>query len=156
MNHRISKKIYKRADSKLKSFIAANHDKRTTYDIAKGENILSGLERSIFIAKQNKWAKRINDIVDELKIEEQTMGEENISRNEYHWNLERCVTCLVDPPTLRELLNRRKENHATSIIVSTRNNKDLFKGDTSELSEELLNIPIFSWDKRNGTYITIE
>ena len=84
------------------------------------------------------------------------MSEENISRNEYHWNLERCVTCLADTPTLQELLNRRKENHATSIIVSTKNNKDLFKGDTSELSEELLNIPIFSWDKRNGTYITIE
>ncbi|WP_456110927.1 hypothetical protein [Roseburia inulinivorans] len=151
MNHRISKKIYKRADSKLKAFIAANHDKRTTYDIAKEENILSGLERSIFIAKQDKWAKRINGIVDELKTEEQT-----ISRNEYHWNLERCVTCLVDTPTLQELLNRRKENHATSIIVSTRNNKDLFKGDVSGLPEELLNIPIFSWNKRNGTYITIE
>lgn len=151
MNYRISKKIYKRADSKLKSFIAANHDKRTTYDIAIKENILSGLERSVFISKQDKWAKRINDIVDELKIEEQT-----ISRNEYHWNLERCVTCLVDPPTLQELLNRRKENHATSIIVSTKNNKDLFKGDISGLPEELLNIPIFSWDKRNGTYITIE
>lgn len=48
MNYRISKKIYKSADLKLKSFIAANHDKRTTYDIAKEENILSGLERSIF------------------------------------------------------------------------------------------------------------
>ena len=76
MNYRISKKIYKRADSKLKSFIAANHDKRTTYDIAKEENILSGLERSIFISIQDKWTKRINDIVDELKIEEQTMDEE--------------------------------------------------------------------------------
>jgi hypothetical protein len=73
MNHRISKKIYKRADLKLKSFIAASHDKRTTYDITKEENILSGLECSIFISKQNKWAKRINDIVDELKAEEQTM-----------------------------------------------------------------------------------
>lgn len=151
MNYRISKKIYKKADLKLKAFIAANHDKRTTYDIAKEENILSGSERSVFISKQNKWAKRINDIVDELKIEEQA-----ISKNEYHWNLERCVTCLADTPTLRELLNRRKENHATSIIVSTKNNKDLFKGDISELQEELLNIPIFSWDKRNGTYITIE
>lgn len=76
MNYRISKKIYKRADSKLKSFIAANHDKRITYDIAKEENILSGLERSIFIAKQNKWMKRINNIVDELKAEEQIMDEE--------------------------------------------------------------------------------
>lgn len=70
MNYRISKKIYKRADLKLKSFIAANHDKRTTYDIAKEENILSDLERSIFISKQDKWTKRINDIVDELKAEE--------------------------------------------------------------------------------------
>lgn len=156
MNHRISKKIYKRADSKLKAFIAANHDKRTTYDIAKTENILSGLERSVFISKQDKWTKRINDIVDELKIEEQTMSEENTSRNEYHWNLERCITCLADTPTLKELLNRRKENHAASIIVSTRNNKDLFKGDIYGLPEELLNIPIFSWNKRNGTYITIE
>ena len=76
MNYRISKKIYKRADSKLKSFIAANHDKLTTYDIAKEENILSGLERSIFISKQDKWTKRINDIVDELKAEERIMDEE--------------------------------------------------------------------------------
>ena len=71
MNYRISKKIYKRADSKLKSFIVTNHDKRTTYDIAKEENILSGLERSVFISKQNKWIKRINDIIDELKAEGQ-------------------------------------------------------------------------------------
>lgn len=71
MNYRISKKIYKRADSKLKSFIVTNHDKRTTYDIAKEENILSGLERSVFISKQNKWMKRINDIIDELKAEGQ-------------------------------------------------------------------------------------
>ena len=76
MNYRISKKIYRRADSKLKSFIAANHDKRTTYDIAKEENILSDLERNIFISKQDKWTKRINDIVDELKAEEQIMDKE--------------------------------------------------------------------------------
>ena len=59
MNYRISKKIYKRADFKLKLFIAANCDKRTTYDIAK----------------QDKWTKRINNIVDELKAEEQIMDE---------------------------------------------------------------------------------
>ena len=41
MNYRISKKIYKRADFKLKSFIAANHDKRTTYDIAKEEMLMN-------------------------------------------------------------------------------------------------------------------
>lgn len=98
------------------------------------------------------YRKYSQEELEEMK----TMCKKEISRNEYHWNLERCVTCLVDPPTLKELLNRRKENHATSIIVSTKNNKNLFKGDISGLPEELLNIPIFSWDKRNGTYITIE
>lgn len=61
---------------------------------------------------------------------------------------------MEEAPTLKELLNNRKENHATSIIVSTKD-KDLFKGDISELPEELLNIPIFAWDKRDGIYITI-
>lgn len=42
------------------------------------------------------------------------------------------------------------------LLFPQKNDKDLFKGDTSGLPEELLNIPIFSWDKRNGTYITIE
>jgi hypothetical protein len=42
----------------------------------KEENVLSGLEYSIFISKQDKWAKRINNIVDELKVEEQIMDEE--------------------------------------------------------------------------------
>lgn len=59
-------------------------------------------------------------------------------------------------PTLKELLDTRKENHATSIIISTTNEKDLFKDNISELSEELLNIRIFAWDKRDGSYITIE
>ena len=53
-------------------------------------------------------------------------------------------------PTLKELLDTRKTNHATSI------EKDLFKGNISELSEKLLNIPIFAWDKRDGIYITIK
>lgn len=61
---------------------------------------------------------------------------------------------MEEAPTLKELLSNRKENHATSIIVSTKD-KDLFKGDISELPEELLNIPIFAWDKRDGIYITI-
>lgn len=58
-------------------------------------------------------------------------------------------------PTLKELLNNRKENHANSIIVSTKN-KDLFKGDASEIPEALLNTQILAWDKRDGIYITIE
>ena len=59
-------------------------------------------------------------------------------------------------PTLKELLSNRKKNHANFIIVSTTKNKDLFKGDISELPEELLNIQIFTWDKKDGIYITIE
>lgn len=38
-------------------------------------------------------------------------------------------------PTLKELLDNRQKNHANSIIVSTNKNKDLFKGDMSELPE---------------------
>lgn len=64
-------------------------------------------------------------------------------------------TC-EEAPTLKELLNTRKKDHANSIIVSTIKDKDLFKGDVSELPEELLNISIFTWDKRDGIYITIE
>ena len=63
---------------------------------------------------------------------------------------------MEEVPTLKELLSTRKENHANLIIVSTNKNKDLFKGDVSELSEKLLNIRIFAWDKRDGIYITIE
>ncbi len=58
-------------------------------------------------------------------------------------------------PTLKELLDNRKASHATSIIVSTKNDKDLFKGNVSELPEALLNIPIYAWDKRDGIYITV-
>ena len=63
---------------------------------------------------------------------------------------------MKEAPTLKELINNRKENHANLIIVSTSKNKDLFKGDISELPEELLNIQIFAWDKKGEIYITIE
>lgn len=63
---------------------------------------------------------------------------------------------MEDAPTLKELLNNRKENHADFIVVSTNKGKDLFKGDVSKLPEELLNISIFAWDKRDGIDITIE
>lgn len=78
------------------------------------------------------------------------------STNEYYWNLEKCVSCNADTPTLKELLNHQKDNHATSIIISTTNKQDLFKGNISDIPEELLNLPIFEWDKRYGSYITIE
>lgn len=59
-------------------------------------------------------------------------------------------------PILKELLQHREENYATSIVISTKNDKDLFKGDISDVPEKLLNIQIFAWDKRAGIYITIE
>lgn len=62
---------------------------------------------------------------------------------------------MKEAPTLKELLSNRKESHATSIIVSTTKDKDLFKGDISKLPKALLNIQIFAWDKRDGIYITI-
>lgn len=63
---------------------------------------------------------------------------------------------MPEAPTLKNLLDTRKENHASSILVSTTNDKDLFKGKISELPEKLLNIHIFAWDKRDGIYITIQ
>lgn len=39
---------------------------------------------------------------------------------------------MEEAPTLKELLSNRKESHATSIIVSTTKDKDLFNGDISE------------------------
>lgn len=84
------------------------------------------------------------------------MYKKRISTNEYYLELEKCVSCMSETPTLQNLLDTRKENHATSIIVSTKNNKNLFKGDISGLPEELLNTPIFSWDKKEGIYISIE
>ena len=63
---------------------------------------------------------------------------------------------MTKAPTLKELLQYRKENYANLITVSTKKDKDLFKGDISELPKELLNIQIFAWDKRDGIYITIE
>ncbi|CBK95129.1 hypothetical protein ERE_33830 [Agathobacter rectalis M104/1] len=59
-------------------------------------------------------------------------------------------------PTLKELLQHRKEDYVTSIVVSTKNDKDLFKGNISDVPEKLLNLQIFAWDKRAGIYITIE
>lgn len=63
------------------------------------------------------------------------MYKKRISTNEYYLELEKCVSCMSETPTLQNLLDTRKENHATSIIVSTKNNKNLFKGDISGLPE---------------------
>lgn len=30
------------------------------------------------------------------------------SANEYYWNLERCISCIAETPTLKNLLDTRK------------------------------------------------
>ena len=63
-----------------------------------------------------------------------------------------------DTPDKLKLAHARNKvtiHTKTRGVVSTTKDKDLFKGDISELPEELLNIPIYAWDKRDGIYITI-
>ena len=70
MNKRIRNKIYKIAENKLDNFRTLHNDKRTYLQIAKGENVLSGLEKKIFIEKQNKIIRITNEILSEIKMEE--------------------------------------------------------------------------------------
>lgn len=73
MNKRIRNKIYKIAENKLDNFRTLYNDKRTYLQIAKGENILSGLEKKIFIEKQNKIIRITNEILSEIKMEENNL-----------------------------------------------------------------------------------
>ena len=70
MNKRIRNKIYKIAENKLDNFRTLYNDKRTYLQIEKEENVLSGLEKKIFIEKQNKIIRIINEILSEIKMEE--------------------------------------------------------------------------------------
>ena len=69
MNKRIYKKVYKRADEKLNSFIKRNKDKRTTLEVAKEEPVLSALEKRIFLKEQERQMKLFNEIKAELIAE---------------------------------------------------------------------------------------
>ena len=69
MNHRISNKIYKRAEGKLTAFKAEHHDIRPLPRIMNEENILSGLEKTICKGKWHKWGRMIQQICDELDAE---------------------------------------------------------------------------------------
>lgn len=66
MNKRIYKKIYKRADEKVTNFIKRNKDKRSTFEIAKEEPVLSALEKRIFLKEQERQIKLFNEIKAEL------------------------------------------------------------------------------------------
>lgn len=66
MNKRISKKIYKRATKKLKQYIQLHKDKRTTLEVEQSEHILLPLERNVFLSKQRKYMKLLNEIKNEL------------------------------------------------------------------------------------------
>lgn len=69
MNKRVCKKVYKRADKKLNDYIEQNKDKRSTFEVAKEEHILSTLERKVFLKVQERQIKLFNEIKTEL-IEE--------------------------------------------------------------------------------------
>ena len=73
MNKRIRNKIYQIAENKLDNFRTLYNDKRTYLQIAKEENVLSGLEKKIFIEKQNKIIRITNEILSEIKMEENNL-----------------------------------------------------------------------------------
>lgn len=66
MNKRISKKIYKRATKKINQYIQLHKDKRTTLEVEQSEHILLPLERKVFLSKQRKYMKLLNEIKNEL------------------------------------------------------------------------------------------
>ena len=70
MNKRICKKVYKRADKKTSDFIEQNKDKRSTFEVAKEEHILSALEKDVFLKEQERRIKLVNEIITELIEEE--------------------------------------------------------------------------------------
>lgn len=65
MNKRIYRKIYKRADKKLMEYIIRNKDKRTTFQIANQENILSALEKRVFNKEQIFWIRLTEELLAE-------------------------------------------------------------------------------------------
>lgn len=70
MNKRIRNKIYKKTEKKIDSFRTLCNDKRTYLQISKEENILSGLEKKVFIKEQNKIIKFTNEILAEIELEQ--------------------------------------------------------------------------------------
>lgn len=69
MNKRIYKKVYKRADKKLNNYIKQNKDKRTTLKVEIEEQILSALEKRVFLKEQNRRLNLFDEIKEELIAE---------------------------------------------------------------------------------------
>ena len=70
MNQRITKKIYKRAESKLAAFRAKNNDTRSYYEIAQQETILTPKEKSVFLKIQNEMIQMTRIVVNEIEADE--------------------------------------------------------------------------------------
>ena len=69
MNNRIQNKIYKKAQAKL-DLNKNKRDKRDYFQQIKEEPfILSGLEKRIFIKRQNLFCIRTDRIIEELKAD---------------------------------------------------------------------------------------
>lgn len=64
-----------------------------------------------------------------------------------------------NPPTLRELLLYKKANDSDIIDVSKHNYKDaknpqlLYHGSVNAVPDNILNLRILAWMKRDGIYI---
>lgn len=69
MNKRIYKKVYKKANKKINDYIEQNKDKRTTFEIVKKEQILSELEKRVFLKVHGRQMKLFNEIKSELIAE---------------------------------------------------------------------------------------
>ena len=67
---RIRKKVLKRAETKVYAQLGPA-DSRSTTEIAKVPGVLTPLERRVFLADRVFWATLTNQIVNELKEEEQ-------------------------------------------------------------------------------------
>lgn len=70
MNHRITKRIYKRAESKLAAFRVKNNDTRSYYEIAQQEKILTPKEKSVFLKIQNKMIQMTRIALNEIEADE--------------------------------------------------------------------------------------
>lgn len=78
MNLRQKKKNYNRAEKKLEAFRTKNNDRRSYYEIAKQETILTPKEKSIFLKEQEKLIRIAHAIVYEIETDEMRENYESI------------------------------------------------------------------------------
>lgn len=58
------------------------------------------------------------------------------------------------PPTLREILFYKKETDSNIISVSKQNEELLYSGSIDTTPDNILNLRIVAWDRKDGIYIS--